>query len=194
MAEGTSGPRDVLKLAKDAGPQTVDLRFCDLPGLMQHFSIPVEEFTEEGFADGYGFDGSSIRGYQEIQESPGPRPGRGVHRLLPEGPHTGRALPRPRPDHRGDVLATPRGIAKKGRAAPHADRHRGHLMGTGVRVTHLRLDPVRPEPTRGLLPDRLGGGVAAAIGLVTAAVTAGTEPRLIDEQVDRSASFVTTAR
>jgi hypothetical protein len=43
-----AGPRDVLKLAKDAGPQTVDLRFCDLPGLMQHFSIPVEEFTEEG--------------------------------------------------------------------------------------------------------------------------------------------------
>jgi len=51
------------ELAKDAGPQTVDLRFCDLPGLMQHFSIPVEEFTEEGFADGYGFYGSSIRGY-----------------------------------------------------------------------------------------------------------------------------------
>jgi hypothetical protein len=74
MAEGTSGPRDVLKLAKDAGPQTVDLRFCDLPGLMQHFSIPFEEFTEEGFADGYGFDGSSVRGYQEIQESLVPDP------------------------------------------------------------------------------------------------------------------------
>jgi hypothetical protein len=125
MAEGTSGP-DVLKLAKDAGPQTVDLRFCDLPGLMQQFSIPVEEFTEEGFADGYGFDGSSIRGYQEIQESPGPRPGRGVHRLLPEGPHTGRALLRPRPDHRGDVLATPAGSRRRAEL---------HLTQTGIADT-----------------------------------------------------------
>src|SRR5689334_22311477 len=36
---------------------------------MQHFSMPVHELTEEGFEDGYGFDGSSIRGFQEIQES-----------------------------------------------------------------------------------------------------------------------------
>jgi glutamine synthetase len=69
MADRTTEPRDVLKLAKDAGAQIVDLRFCDLPGLMQHFSIPVEQFTEDGFVDGFGFDGSSIRGYQEIQES-----------------------------------------------------------------------------------------------------------------------------
>jgi glutamine synthetase len=62
-------PADALKLVKDTEAQVVDLRFCDLPGLMQHFSIPAHELTEEGFADGYGFDGSSIRGFQEIQES-----------------------------------------------------------------------------------------------------------------------------
>jgi glutamine synthetase len=56
-------------LVKDSGIQVVDFRFCDLPGLMQHFSAPAHELTEEGFEDGYGFDGSSIRGYQEIQES-----------------------------------------------------------------------------------------------------------------------------
>ncbi|MBA2327489.1 MAG: glutamine synthetase beta-grasp domain-containing protein, partial [Actinobacteria bacterium] len=67
MEERTPG--DVLKLAKDAGAEVVDLRFCDLPGLMQHFSMPIHELTEEGFEDGYGFDGSSIRGFQEIQES-----------------------------------------------------------------------------------------------------------------------------
>ena len=56
-------------MAKEAGAQIVDLRFCDLPGLMQHFSVPIHELTEEKFADGSAFDGSSIRGFQEIQES-----------------------------------------------------------------------------------------------------------------------------
>jgi glutamine synthetase len=59
----------VLSLARDEGVEIVDLRFCDLPGLMQHFSVPVAELTDDAFADGYGFDGSSIRGFQEIQES-----------------------------------------------------------------------------------------------------------------------------
>jgi glutamine synthetase len=62
-------PAEVLRLAKDEGVQVVDLRFCDLPGLMQHFSMPVHELHEDGFEEGYGFDGSSIRGFQEIQES-----------------------------------------------------------------------------------------------------------------------------
>jgi glutamine synthetase len=62
-------PNDVLKLAKDAGVEIVDVRFCDLPGLMQHFSVPAHELTADVFEDGLGFDGSSIRGFQEIQES-----------------------------------------------------------------------------------------------------------------------------
>ncbi|MFL5797138.1 MAG: type I glutamate--ammonia ligase [Actinomycetota bacterium] len=62
-------PKDVLALAKEGGAQIVDLRFCDLPGLMQHFSVPIGELDESSFEDGFGFDGSSIRGFQEIQES-----------------------------------------------------------------------------------------------------------------------------
>src|ERR1700716_1285670 len=62
-------PKEVLDLAKSADATFVDLRFCDLPGIMQHFSMPIHELTEDGFDDGYGFDGSSIRGFQEIQES-----------------------------------------------------------------------------------------------------------------------------
>ncbi len=62
-------PAEVVRLCQDEGVEIVDFRFCDLPGLMQHFSAPVHELTEEGFEDGYGFDGSSIRGFQEIQES-----------------------------------------------------------------------------------------------------------------------------
>jgi glutamine synthetase len=62
-------PGDVLKLIQDNGIEVIDVRFCDLPGLMQHFSIPAHELAEDVFDDGLGFDGSSIRGFQEIQES-----------------------------------------------------------------------------------------------------------------------------
>jgi glutamine synthetase len=62
-------PSDVLKLVKDNNVEIVDVRFCDLPGLMQHFSVPAHELSEDVFEDGLGFDGSSIRGFQEIQES-----------------------------------------------------------------------------------------------------------------------------
>jgi glutamine synthetase len=61
--------KEVLALAKDSGAEIVDVRFCDLPGVMQHFSLPIHELTEDTFEEGYGFDGSSIRGFQEIQES-----------------------------------------------------------------------------------------------------------------------------
>ena len=62
-------PDDVRKLAKDAGVKIVDLRFVDLPGMWQHFSIPVEDLDDSLFSDGIGFDGSSIRGFQHIHES-----------------------------------------------------------------------------------------------------------------------------
>jgi glutamine synthetase len=62
-------PRDVIAMAKEQGAQIVDFRFCDLPGLMQHFSVPVAELTEVLFDEGIGFDGSSIRGFQQIFES-----------------------------------------------------------------------------------------------------------------------------
>jgi glutamine synthetase len=62
-------PADVLRLVEESGAEIVDFRFCDLPGLMQHFSSPAHELSEEVFEYGLGFDGSSIRGFQEIQES-----------------------------------------------------------------------------------------------------------------------------
>ena len=58
-------PKDVLKMAKEKGARIVDLRFIDLPGLWQHFSIPISELSEGIFEDGLGFDGSSIRGSDE---------------------------------------------------------------------------------------------------------------------------------
>ncbi len=62
-------PADVLKLAKENDVRIVDLRFMDLPGLWQHFSVPVRQLTEESFQEGFSFDGSSIRGFQAINES-----------------------------------------------------------------------------------------------------------------------------
>jgi glutamine synthetase len=62
-------PQEVIYRAKEAGIKIVDLRFTDLPGTWQHFSIPVKELTEDLFEDGIGFDGSSIRGFQKIHES-----------------------------------------------------------------------------------------------------------------------------
>src|SRR6266576_1090842 len=62
-------PKDVLKFAKDNKVEAVDLKFLDLLGLWQHFTIPTSELTEELFEEGNGFDGSSIRGWQPIHAS-----------------------------------------------------------------------------------------------------------------------------
>ncbi len=62
-------PRELLQFVNDEGIKMIDLRFVDLPGLWQHFSISAKEMEEEMFEEGLGFDGSSIRGFQEIQES-----------------------------------------------------------------------------------------------------------------------------
>jgi glutamine synthetase len=64
-----TNPSDVLKLGRDNDAKFFDIRFSDLPGLMQHFTVPFDEVGEEVFDEGFGFDGSSIRGFQEIQES-----------------------------------------------------------------------------------------------------------------------------
>ncbi len=62
-------PKEVVEFAREKGVKVVDLRFVDLPGVWQHFSISVSELAEDIFKDGLGFDGSSIRGFQQIQES-----------------------------------------------------------------------------------------------------------------------------
>ena len=60
---------EVLKYIRDEGVRYVDVRFCDLPGVMQHFTVPAESFDSAAFTDGLMFDGSSIRGFQAIHES-----------------------------------------------------------------------------------------------------------------------------
>jgi glutamine synthetase len=62
-------PKDVLALAKESKAKMVDFKFVDLPGVWQHFSVPLTELDESSFEDGFGFDGSSIKGFQPIHAS-----------------------------------------------------------------------------------------------------------------------------
>lgn len=62
-------PKEVLAFCREKDVKAVDLRFMDFPGLWQHFTIPVNKLDEDVFEDGLGFDGSSIRGWQAINES-----------------------------------------------------------------------------------------------------------------------------
>src|SRR5580658_1608187 len=62
-------PKEVLEFAAKNNAKMLDLRFTDLPGLWQHVSYPIAELEEDTFKDGFGFDASSIRGWQSIHES-----------------------------------------------------------------------------------------------------------------------------
>jgi glutamine synthetase len=62
-------PKEVLKFMKEQSAEMVDIKFCDMLGMWQHFSVPPDELEESIFEDGFGFDGSSIRGWQPINAS-----------------------------------------------------------------------------------------------------------------------------
>ena len=62
-------PRHVFEMARKHGVRMVDFKFTDLPGTWQHVSLSIHGLEEEAFEEGLGFDGSSIRGFQEISES-----------------------------------------------------------------------------------------------------------------------------
>lgn len=60
---------EVLRFISDEEVKFIDVRFCDLPGIMQHFTVPAQFFDEDAITNGLAFDGSSVRGFQEIHES-----------------------------------------------------------------------------------------------------------------------------
>ena len=62
-------PKGVIEFAKKNKARVVDLRFMDFPGVWQHFTVPMSELGESSFEEGFGFDGSSIRGWQPIHAS-----------------------------------------------------------------------------------------------------------------------------
>ena len=68
-ATGLSTPKTIMATALKQGAKMVDVKFVDTFGAWQHFSVPISELTEDVFADGFGFDGSSIRGWKSIEVS-----------------------------------------------------------------------------------------------------------------------------
>ena len=62
-------PKEAVDFAKKNNARVLDIKFMDLLGSWQHFSVPVSELEEDLFQEGLGFDGSSVRGFQEIQDS-----------------------------------------------------------------------------------------------------------------------------
>ncbi len=69
MTQDNKSSEGLLKTIKDSKIEMIDLRFTDIPGLWQHFSVPPRALDHDAIVEGVGFDGSSIRGFQEIQES-----------------------------------------------------------------------------------------------------------------------------
>jgi glutamine synthetase len=61
--------RDIFELIKSRGVKMIDFRFMDFPGMWQHTSVPVGQLSKESFDEGFGFDGSSIRGWRKINDS-----------------------------------------------------------------------------------------------------------------------------
>src|SRR5689334_25313304 len=64
-----STSKSAIELGKKGGAKMVDVKFVNTFGTWQHFSVPASELTEEVFKDGFGFDGSSIRGWKSIEAS-----------------------------------------------------------------------------------------------------------------------------
>ncbi len=95
-------PQEVLAMCRENDVKSIDMRFMDFPGLWQHFTIPAGKLDEDVFEDGLGFDGSSIRGWQAINESRHAAHAaarHGVHRSVLQAQDAGDDLQHAGPDH-----------------------------------------------------------------------------------------------
>ena len=143
--------KDALEMAKKNKVEIVDLKFVDFPGLWQHFSIPAAELSAELFEEGLGFDGSSIRGFQSINESD--------MILLPDADT---AMMDPFTEHstisficnvldaitREPYTRDPEIHHPESREVFKVHRHSRHqLLGTRDRVFYLRQHSLRPKPS-----------------------------------------------
>src|SRR6202047_4477740 len=120
-------PKQVLQMVKDKGATSIDLKFMDLLGQWQHFSVPISEFHDESpFDEGLGFDGSSIRGWQSIDNSDMlviPAPNTAVMDPFTKEPTLTMVCDISDPITRADYSRDPRNVARKAEA---------YLKSTGV--------------------------------------------------------------
>ena len=154
--------KEVLEFAKKNNVKIVDLRFTDFPGQWQHCSYPISEIDEGTFEDGMGFDGSSIRGWQAINESDMlmvPDPATAFIDPFFEHPTLVLICDIDDPITRQPYSRDPRCIARKAEA---------YLKSTGIgdtvllrsrgRVLHLQRRALQLRPGPRLLQHRLGEG------------------------------------
>ena len=153
---------EVLRFISDEDVKFVDVRFCDLPGVMQHFNVPAQSLDADFFTGGAMFDGSSIRGFQAIHESD--------MKLIPDVTtayvdpfRTEKTLninfSIRRPVHRRAVQPRPAQRGRQGRGVPGQHRHRRHrVLRPRGRVLRLRRRAVRDQGERRLLLHRLHRG------------------------------------
>ncbi len=157
-------PKEVLEYAKKHDAKQLDLRFTDLPGVQQHVSYPITELEESSFEEGFGFDGSSIRGWAAINES---------DMLLIPDPATAMIDPFYEtktlvmlcnvidPITRQHYDRDPRWIAQQGRDVSEKFRPGRHgLLRRGGGILHLRQHPLRSNRQLRLLFHRRRGRAA----------------------------------
>ena len=141
-ADASGAISNVFKLIKDNGATMIDFKFMDLPGQWQHLSVPVKQLEESSFEDGFGFDGSSIRGWKAINESDMlliPDPTTAFVDLFIQGKDRQPDLRCLRSPDEGEVRALSAEHRPEGRSVPEVDRHRRHrILRCGGGVLHLR--------------------------------------------------------
>ena len=114
-------PQEVLEFAKTHDARQLDLRFTDIPGLQHHVSYPISKLKEDVFEEGFGMDGSSIRGWAAINESDMlliPDPEHGLHGPVRRNADAGDVRRRQGPDHQAALRARPALDRAEGRAVP----------------------------------------------------------------------------
>ena len=155
-------PKEVLEFANQNDARQLDLRFTDLPGLQQHISYPIGMLKEEAFEEGFGIDGSSIRGWAAINESDMlliPDTSTAFMDPFNEVHDAGNDVRRNRSDYSATLRQGPSVDREKSGTVPPEQRHRRHGVLRGRSgVLYLRQRAVRSEPALRLLLHRCGGG------------------------------------
>ncbi len=175
-----SNADEVLTYIKDEDVKFIDVRFCDLPGVMQHFNVPASRWTRTSSPTGQMFDGSSIRGFQAIHESDMkliPDPTTAFVDSVPGREDARAELLHRRPVHRRALQPRPAQHRRQGRGLPARLRHRRHRATSGRRrsstsSTTCASRPSRTRATTTSTPSRAPGTPAASGG--------GRQPRLQD--------------
>lgn len=152
---------DAEALINKEGIEYVSVRFTDLIGVQQHFTVPASEFLKDAFTDGMPFDGSSVEGFQAINESD--------MKLVPD---VSTAFIDPFRKHKtldvafsivdpltDEPYSRPASGCRQGRGLPEVHRHRRHrFLRSGSRVLHLRQGTFREQHAALLLRGGLHRG------------------------------------